>query len=81
MFGACPPAATVTAPALAASLTFVQDQVGVSDLGPSVRVDFGDTVAKGQRIGRVERRNGLEMMLRALVHNLMLGRTKKQGRD
>jgi tetratricopeptide (TPR) repeat protein len=25
----------------------VQDQVGVSDLGPSVRVDFGDTVAKG----------------------------------
>ena len=28
-------------------VTFVQDQVGVSDLGPSVRIDLGDTVAKG----------------------------------
>lgn len=28
-------------------ITFVQDQVGVSDLGPSVRIDFGDTVTKG----------------------------------
>ncbi|MGB7207842.1 MAG: M1 family aminopeptidase [Pyrinomonadaceae bacterium] len=28
-------------------ITFVQDQVGVSDLGPSVRIDLGDTVAKG----------------------------------
>lgn len=28
-------------------ITFVQDQVGVSDLGPSVRVDLGDTVTKG----------------------------------
>lgn len=31
----------------AAQVTFVQDQVGVSDLGPSVRVDLGDTVMKG----------------------------------
>ncbi len=28
-------------------VTFVQDQVGVSDLGPSVRVDLGDMVAAG----------------------------------
>ena len=28
-------------------VTFVQDQTGVSDLGPSVRIDLGDTVAKG----------------------------------
>lgn len=31
----------------AADVTFVQDQVGVSDLGPSVRIDLGDTVTKG----------------------------------
>lgn len=36
-----------TAPAPAGDITFVQDQVGVSDLGPSVRIDLGDTVAKG----------------------------------
>jgi tetratricopeptide (TPR) repeat protein len=34
-------------PAAAGDVTFVQDQVGVSDLGPSVRIDLGDTVAKG----------------------------------
>lgn len=28
----------------AAQVTFIQDQVGVSDLGPSVRVDLGETV-------------------------------------
>jgi hypothetical protein len=28
-------------------ITFVQDQVGVSDLGPSVRIDLGDNVTKG----------------------------------
>ncbi len=28
-------------------VTFVQDQVGVSDLGPNVRVDLGDMVAAG----------------------------------
>ena len=31
-------------------ITFVQDQVGVSDLGPSVRIDLGDTVTKGTPI-------------------------------
>ena len=30
-----------------AEVTFVQDQVGVSDLGPSVRVDLGEMVAAG----------------------------------
>jgi hypothetical protein len=30
-----------------ASVTFVQDQVGVSDIGPNVRIDLGDTVTKG----------------------------------
>jgi aminopeptidase N len=28
-------------------VTFVQDRVGVSDLGPSIKVDLGDTVAAG----------------------------------
>jgi len=28
-------------------VTFVQDQTGVSDLGPSVRIDLGETVTKG----------------------------------
>ncbi len=28
-------------------ITFVQDQTGVSDLGPSVRVDLGETILKG----------------------------------
>ncbi len=36
-----PPAAPV------AEITFVQDQVGVSDLGPSVRIDLGADVVKG----------------------------------
>ncbi len=31
-------------------ITFVQDQVGVSDLGPSVRIDLGDTVLKGTAV-------------------------------
>ena len=31
----------------AGQVTFVQDQTGVSDLGPSVRIDLGDTVLKG----------------------------------
>ena len=34
-------------PGSASQVTFIQDQPGVSDLGPSVRVDMGDTVAKG----------------------------------
>jgi aminopeptidase N len=50
-------AAAATAPAVkgkpapaktaANPITFVQDQVGVSDLGPSVRVDLGETIAAG----------------------------------
>ncbi|CAN5635866.1 hypothetical protein BH24ACI3_BH24ACI3_15360 [soil metagenome] len=28
-------------------VTFVQDQVGVTELGPSVRIDLGETLAKG----------------------------------
>ncbi|MCC7308628.1 MAG: hypothetical protein IT173_13770 [Acidobacteria bacterium] len=31
----------------AGEITFVQDQVGVSDLGPSVRIDLGQDVVKG----------------------------------
>lgn len=34
-------------PVSASQVTFIQDQPGVSDLGPSVRVDMGDTVTKG----------------------------------
>lgn len=32
------------------SVTFVQDQVGVSDLGPSVRVDFGEVLPKDTKL-------------------------------
>ncbi len=41
---------TKNSPAITAAsdqVTFVQDQVGVSDLGPSVKIDLGDTVVKG----------------------------------
>ena len=31
-------------PQTASAITFIQDQVGVSDLGPNVRVDLGETV-------------------------------------
>ncbi|CAN5466813.1 hypothetical protein BH20ACI1_BH20ACI1_04540 [soil metagenome] len=31
-------------------ITFIQDQVGVSDIGPSVKVDLGDMVKKGTPI-------------------------------
>ncbi len=31
-------------------ITFIQDQVGVSDLGPNVRIDLGDTVTKGTSV-------------------------------
>lgn len=44
------PGATPAAAAPAGGITFVQDQVGVSDLGPSVRIDLGDTVTKGTPI-------------------------------
>ena len=46
-------------PAAANPITFVQDQVGVSDLGPSVRVDFGDTVAKGTSVTLRFKYNGI----------------------
>lgn len=36
-----------SAPPQQPQVTFVQDQVGVSDLGPGVRIDLGDTVTKG----------------------------------
>ena len=39
--------ATVAKPAPPGQVTFVQDQVGASDLGPSVRIDLGDNVTKG----------------------------------
>src|SRR6188508_3113467 len=49
--GASPAASVkgkISAPVVKASeITFVQDQVGVSDLGPSVRIDLGDNVVKG----------------------------------
>lgn len=48
------------APAAAGNpITFVQDQVGVSDLGPSVRVDFGDMVAKGTSVTLRFKYNGI----------------------
>lgn len=31
-------------------VTFIQDQVGVSDLGPSVKIDLGETVTKGATV-------------------------------
>lgn len=34
----------------ASVVTFIQDRVGVSDLGPSVKVDLGDTVAAGMPV-------------------------------
>jgi len=45
-----PPKAVKAAPqpiVPAGEITFVQDQVGVSDLGPSVRIDLGQDVVKG----------------------------------
>jgi aminopeptidase N len=45
--GAKPARPAATNPAAGGTVTFVQDQVGVSDLGPSVRLDLGDTAVKG----------------------------------
>jgi len=45
-----PRPATTPVAAPTGGITFVQDQVGVSDLGPSVRIDFGDTVTKGTQV-------------------------------
>ncbi len=41
------PTAVVTSSSTSNQITFVQDQTGVSDLGPSVRIDLGDTATKG----------------------------------
>jgi hypothetical protein len=41
------PPTSAPQPTPAGQITFVQDQVGVSDLGPSVRIDLGETVTKG----------------------------------
>jgi len=35
------------APLSAGAITFVQDQTGTSDLGPNVRIDLGENMAKG----------------------------------
>ena len=40
-------AATSTVSTAGPQITFVQDQAGVSDLGPSVRIDLGDNAVKG----------------------------------
>ncbi len=48
---AMPAAAKSKTPTAAATsspqITFIQDQVGVSDLGPSVKIDLGETITKG----------------------------------
>ena len=49
-YPASPTTAATTAPTGPAQITFVQDQTGVSDLGPSVRVDLGENAAKGTPI-------------------------------
>ncbi len=43
-------AATTVATVAPAQVTFIQDQVGVSDLGPTVRVDLGETAQPNQPI-------------------------------
>lgn len=40
------PVASATT-AAAATITFVQDQIGVSDTGPNVRIDLGETITAG----------------------------------
>ncbi len=45
--GRTQPRATATASAGQPQITFVQDQVGVSDIGPNVRIDLGENVTKG----------------------------------
>jgi len=42
-----PAASAATPPVTAGEITFVQDQVGVSDIGPNVRIDLGENVSKG----------------------------------
>ncbi len=45
--GARPTPKPAVKPAAAPGLTFVQDQAGVADIGPNVRIDLGDTAVKG----------------------------------
>ncbi len=45
--GAKPTPKSAVKPAAAPGLTFVQDQAGVADIGPNVRIDLGDTAVKG----------------------------------
>jgi hypothetical protein len=49
-YPATPAPSVATAPTGPAQITFVQDQTGVSDLGPSVRVDLGENARKGTPI-------------------------------
>ncbi|MEP7076143.1 MAG: M1 family aminopeptidase, partial [Acidobacteriota bacterium] len=42
-----PLATPVAKPTPPGQVTFIQDQAGASDLGPSVRIDLGDNVTKG----------------------------------
>jgi aminopeptidase N len=42
-----PPSAATTETPGPGQATFIQDQVGVSDIGPNVRVDLGETASKG----------------------------------
>ncbi len=44
------PKPTVKPTAGVPGLTFIQDQAGVADIGPNVRIDLGDTVTKGSPI-------------------------------
>ncbi len=49
-FAPMSPTKSKTSATAANQVTFVQDQTGVSDLGPSVRIDLGDVVTKGTPI-------------------------------
>lgn len=42
-----------------ANITFVQDRVGVSDLGPSVRIDLGENVVAGTKVTLRFKYNGI----------------------
>jgi aminopeptidase N len=53
------PAKPAAAAATQNQITFVQDQVGVSDLGPSVKVDLGEMVMKGTAVTLRFKYNGV----------------------
>jgi hypothetical protein len=44
------PGAKPAAKPAAAGVTFIQDQAGVADIGPNVRIDLGDTAVKGAAV-------------------------------